>query len=215
MIFVIARQVSFLQTEFRWSRYRNGSVTAISAPQPIYTLILTIRQRFLLLKLWQIYLNCLMTAALKANGKTAEYNLDFRSGTTGIFQKSQKFCPSIQQFCPLKIEQKQRFPKNSKACNHCNYRLCWRRRWDSNPRALADNRISSFLCNWYMWWYCWSLEVILSALWCCKNQSITALKGEDPLKIQWVRSQSVFAPIFDLWAELRAESGRTKFNGNT
>ena len=84
-----------------------------------------------------------MTAALKANGKTAEYNLDFRSGTTGIFQKSQKFCPSIQQFCPLKIEQKQRFPKNSKACNHCNYRLCWRRRWDSNPRALADNRISS------------------------------------------------------------------------
>ena len=140
---------------------------------------------------------------------------DFRSGTTGIFQKSQKFCPGIQQFCPLKIEQKQRFPKNSKACNHCNYRLCWRIRWDSNPRALADNRISSFLCNWYMWWYCWSLEVILSAIWCCKNQSITALKGEDPLKIQWVRSQLVFAPFFDLWAELRAESGRTKLNGNT
>ena len=38
-----------------------------------------------------------------ANGKTSEYNLDFRSGTTGIFQKSQKFCPDIQQFCPLKI----------------------------------------------------------------------------------------------------------------
>ena len=55
-----------------------------------------------------------MTAALKANGKTAEYNLDFRSGTTGIFQKSQKFCPSIQQFCPLKIEQNSDFQKIQK-----------------------------------------------------------------------------------------------------
>ena len=55
-----------------------------------------------------------MTAALKANGKTAEYNYDFRSGTTGIFQKSQKFCPSIQQFCPLKIEQNSDFQKIQK-----------------------------------------------------------------------------------------------------
>ena len=55
-----------------------------------------------------------MTAALKANGKTAEYNYDFLSGTTGIFQKSQKFCPSIQQFCPLKIEQNSDFQKIQK-----------------------------------------------------------------------------------------------------
>lgn len=61
-----------------------------------------------------------------------------------------------------------------------------------------------------MWWYCWSFEVILSALWCCKNQSITALKGEEPLKIQGVRSWLIFDVFFDLWAELRAESGRTK-----
>ena len=33
--------------------------------------------------------------------------------------------------------------QKEKAWNRLDYRLFWRKRWDSNPRALADNRISS------------------------------------------------------------------------
>ena len=112
----------FLQTVFRWSKFRNGLVTAISAPRQIFTRIWITHPRFLPHRQWRKGCCFLRPKALKAAGLIPKPRtpakwvriMRHKRRKRQFYPKMSQFYPKFSPACKTIVNRKLR--KTSKKC---------------------------------------------------------------------------------------------------